>query len=270
MPSKPTPDLSVTIAGRGEYVDARSFIETVTDAIDAIEQIDTKLSSVDAGSIKWEVINATVNSPVVLEFHGAPQVVGDFTEPVVETFVGGMEQIDRTGKVPKNFPPEAVNAIARLAHRSDNGISKITFKTKTREYSPSPRLAKRLDAILKTDVQQAATPSEFVENGNLDGIVENLFGRELHFTLYESLSNSRVRCDFPAELSEDARVVWKKRAVVDGLIRYSVDGKPLKMTVTAISLKPSRDTLPQFKGVYLDITGGVESSAYVRGLRDDD
>jgi hypothetical protein len=272
MAKKPATDLTLTVAGKGEYVDARSFVETVADALAALEKIDKSFSSIDGGSIKWEIISASVNSPLVMQFHGTPQAIGNFTEPVVNVFIGGMREMDSHGRLPKNFPREAVNDIARLAHHYDNGVAEITFTTRTTEYTPSPKLAKNVDAYIQrtSPPPSELPPREYFESGTLDGLVDVLYGKELHFTLIENLTGCRVRCDFPPELSEDARGSWKKKAEIDGRIKYHPDGRPKNMNVTAIRPKPTRDTLPQFKGFYIDITGGIESSEYVRGLRDDD
>ncbi|MBA3484451.1 MAG: DUF5131 family protein [Pirellulales bacterium] len=59
----------------------------------------------------------------------------------------------------------------------------------------------------------------------------------------------------------------KQSAAARTEMGIELDGKIVRKFPTP---RPRRGDLPQFKGQYVDITGGVESAAYVRGLRDDD
>jgi hypothetical protein len=116
---------------------------------------------------------------------------------------------------------------------------------------------------------ESALPDYF-EHGQLDGTVENLISHnQLYFSLYDALSGARVRCNFTADLSEPIRAAWRKRVVVDGRIRFGGDGSPMEVKVDSVTPKEGRESLPQFKGIYIDITGGIESSQHVRELRDD-
>jgi hypothetical protein len=265
-------EFTVTIAGKGENVDAFAFAETLRDALEALREVDESISTVDGGSIKWEIVDATLNSPLTVTLRSAPKVPADFSEPVLRAFLDGIEVIDKEGRAPASFPPSAISAIKRFADHYGNGIGKVTFATKQRRYSPSNRLVINATALTAKVQPSVAEPlPDYYEFGEVDGTVENLIGHnELYFSLYDALGGVRIKCTFRQDLSDLVRANWLKRIVASGRIKYSGEGKPKDMRVESIEPKPGRDALPQFKGVYINITGGIESSSYIRELRDDD
>jgi hypothetical protein len=263
--------LSVTIAGKGERVDALAFAETLRDALEALQLVDEGVSSVDGGSVSWEIVDATLNSPLTVTMSSTPTVAADFSEMVLDVFLDGMEAIDRDGHVPAAFPPPAIGALKRFADHLQNGIGKVTFATKQRRFSPSHRLAEKIHSLTKTGLQAVVDRPDYFEYGEIDGTVENLIAHnQLYFSLYDSLNGVRVRCNITPDLKETVASNWTKRVIVTGRIKYGPHGNPMEIKVESLAPKPGRESLPQFKGVYIDITGGVESSSFIRGLRDDD
>ena len=272
MPTRPTGNFSFTLAGIGEYVNARAFAEAMRDALDALAAVDQDLSRIDGGSIEWQVVEASTNSPLTMTMRSVPTGSVDYSQPVLDAFMDGIAEIDTLGTIPKNFPPAAVKAIKRFVDACAQ-TSKATFATLTQRYSPSQRFAKNISKLLESPriVSATAERPDYVEEGILDGMVENLIGHQsLYFSLYEALNKERIKCFFSAELSELVRSAWMKRVAVEGRIRYSAEGTARDMRATSIRVKPGVGELPQFKGNFINITGGVESSRFVRGLRDDD
>ena len=124
--------------------------------------------------------------------------------------------------------------------------------------------------VRKPAVLQAPERRDHFEVGAIEGTIENLIGHnELYFSLYDVLTKERVRCNFDARLQEHVRAAWQSRVVVEGRIKHGPDGVPKSMEVSRIVERPSMEGLPQFKDFSVDITGGIESSEFVRGLRDD-
>ena len=48
-------------------------METLKDAIMALSEVDQSVSKVDGGSLEWQIVNATANSPVSVVLRGSPK-----------------------------------------------------------------------------------------------------------------------------------------------------------------------------------------------------
>ena len=68
------------------------------------------------------------------------------------------------------------------------------------------------------------------------------------------------------------REAWKRRVVATGEIVVDRETrKPIKILVDEIRILRDPADLPQMEDLHgIDITSGMESSEYIRGLRDDD
>lgn len=264
--------IGMTIAGKGEYVGARSFEESFKDTLAVLQELDRSVSGVANGTIEWEIVGATVQSPLTLQLGAKSTVAADYGTQVVNAFLDGVEMLDRESQVPRHFTPTALDAMKRISDLFGNGVSRITYTTPSRRVTPSNRVGVHISQMTSLPKVVTVEPARsFSERGTVEGTVDSLIGHDqLYFSLYDALSGKRVRCDFHRNLSEDVRAAWQRRVVVDGLIYYGADGKIDVMRADSVKVKADRSRLPQFKGTYINITGGVESSEYVRGLRDDD
>jgi hypothetical protein len=89
--------------------------------------------------------------------------------------------------------------------------------------------------------------------------------------IVDDLTNKHTACYFRGErIEQKVRDGWKHRVIVTGDITLdATTGQPLEMQVYDIRILPRRDQLPQIDDILgFDITGGVDSVEYVRGLRD--
>jgi len=266
-------NLKLTVAGKTEFVDAISFLNTVRDALLALNEVDECVSKIQGGSLEWKIVNATANSPVTFELQSRSTDSMDQSDSILNTFLTGLEQIDRDATAPKEFSLPAVTAIKNFAKNFENGVGKVTFVSRERRYSPSVKLLSNAISIAKnpTKLSDPVAKPPYYEVGVIDGTVENLIGHNrLYFSLFDSLAGNRVKCNFDKTLSETVRQAWQLRVAVEGKIRFSSEGVPQSMWVDSIEVKPSRGDLPQFKGTYMNITGGVLPADYVRSLRDND
>jgi len=263
-------NFQLTVAGKTDFVDAISFLNTARDALLALNKVDECVSKIEGGSLEWKIVNATANSPVTFELQSRSTESIDQSDSILNAFLTGLEQIDRDATAPKEFSLPVVAAIKKFAEHFGNGVGKVTFVSRERRYSPSAKLLSNAISIAgkPTKLSDPVAKPSYYEVGVIDGTVENLIGHnQLYFSLFDSLAGNRVKCNFDKELSETVRQAWKLRVAVEGKIRFSLDGVPLSMRVGSIQF---RDDLPQFKGTYVNITGGMLPADYVRGLRDND
>jgi hypothetical protein len=266
--------ISVTIAGKADRMDADATIATLRDWLDTLKEIDKEVSGTDSGSIEWRLVAASTSSPLTVTLQPEARLAGDFGPQVVRTYMDGIESLRRGKAPPREFSDRAVSALRRLADRLRDGIGHVTFESSDRALPISAELISTLDRLVSSRSEPVAPPPrEFAheEIGEIEGDVETLASHtSTYFNLWEILTSRRVKCSFPESLTEQVREAWRKRAVASGLIQYGSDGRPQSMVVDSLRLKTPRSLLPDFKDVGIDITGGVESSEYVRGLRGDD
>jgi hypothetical protein len=270
MKKKPQKKFGMRIAGKGEYVGARSFDETLHDTLDLLQEIDRNVSGVEDVTLQWEIVEASVKSPLFIGLAAIPIATVDNSDRVVDVAIDGIESLDSSARVPSGFSPKAIQAVKRITDHFGNGVLKVSFSSPSRTITPSYRVAQNVARIINQPVAESGSSKSYSERGTVEGIAENLIGREHYFSLYDILSGKRIKCTFPESIREDVRAAWGKRVVVDGLIHYAADGTPERVAATMLTPKPDRSLLPQFKGKYINITGGIESSEYVRGMRDDD
>ncbi len=269
----PIAQLTVTVSGKAEYLGVRSLQETLRDTLTVLCEVDRGVSSVEDGSLEWEIVNASTSSPLTIGFRSRPTVAVDYSEQVIEAYLDGLDSLNTTQAAPRYFTPVALKASKDLADHLGNGIAKVVFSTPQRRVDISTRMASNVSHLIEQPEAEATQPArgDHHETGALEGTVETLTSHgKFYFNLYDALTHERVRCTFDEVLSEQVRSAWRKRVTVEGRILYGADGRIKSIEVASIRLKPNRDSLPQFKDFGIDITGGIESSLYVRGLRDDD
>lgn len=87
------------------------------------------------------------------------------------------------------------------------------------------------------------------------------------FVLIDRLTGRQTRCSFDGGMKRRAPNWISRRVEVYGTI--AADRRSIR--ATSIYVMRERHKLPQIEDLHgIDITGGVEASEYVRGLRDED
>jgi len=99
-------------------------------------------------------------------------------------------------------------------------------------------------------------------HGSIEGTVEaiNVHQRTHYFSLYDSLTTTRVRCNFGAAISLDlVKGALRRRAVVYGLVGYRPSGRAHDIAVEAIDIAVEAiDILPE--------DADLPTAAQVRGI----
>jgi len=112
----------------------------------------------------------------------------------------------------------------------------------------------------------------YFEHGAIEGELGISRSRD-QLVVIDALTGQQIPCYLADEhLESTVREAWKCRVSVEG--RIKVDrrtSQPIELAVENIRILRDRNDLPQLKDLHgIDITGGVESSEHVRGLRDAD
>src|ERR1035437_5220720 len=118
-----------------------------------------------------------------------------------------------------------------------------------------------VDALLHAPIERMATIEGVVERPSIhDGNV---------FNLYEPIHERRIECHFSSDKQEEVRAAWDRRAIVFGVARFTVTGKPISLQVREIKHLRQQSELPQMADLEgINITNGANPTDYIRRSRD--
>ena len=126
--------------------------------------------------------------------------------------------------------------------------------------------------VLAVATPVAPTPSgEYHDYATYEGQVEALriCGGQT-FTLHEPVYGE-IPCVFAAGISgagDDSMMRFTGRVAVSGRATYNRTGHPTLLTVETVLTLRDAPNLPQIRDIpALDLTGGMDSTAYIQGLR---
>ena len=94
-------------------------------------------------------------------------------------------------------------------------------------------------------------PEPFHEYGTIEGELSTLSNRGgPHFTIYEPIWDTGVRCTVPDALVASMQEMWTKRVAAHGLIHYDAEGHPLSIRAEQVELFPYDETpIGEFRGL---------------------
>lgn len=106
----------------------------------------------------------------------------------------------------------------------------------------------RNDLLQKVETEP---PEPFHEYGTVEGELSTLSNRGgPHFTIYEPIWDTGVRCTVPDELVASMQEMWTRRVAAHGLIHYDAEGHPLSIRAERVEAYPYDETpLEEFRGL---------------------
>ena len=253
--------IQIRVTAKDDLVVAPEFFQVSRYAIETIDRLERSSAENHRTSSDWRIVGASANSPVLLTLANYAAQAGGQGRAL---FMSGLQQLE--SEIAIEAPPFFDVPTLRTAQRmlavlnrnvaavtfSDSGLAAVTCTEKSQE---------NIDRLLR---------AKYEDTGALEGILDAPRAHNRRrFNLYDPLTDLRVACQYKLDDIEEIRAAWMGRVAVYGQIRYDKHGQPISMTVERIRRlrgEPLRIAdLPP-----LDITGGVESSEYVRRLRDAD
>ncbi len=164
---------------------------------------------------------------------------------------------------PPFFTPSIMVSTMRLLKTTSSTGGALTLSgPDTGPIRPTNHLAKNIDRVLKSKVSKEYTTIE----GKLEGIDIH---QKLEVRVYDPLTGHATACHFRKSLYETAYKALGHRVAVTGMAIFNREDRPVSMAVDEITCFKDPKDLPRFlDGEQIDITGGVDSVAFVRGFRD--
>jgi hypothetical protein len=179
---------------------------------------------------------------------------------ILDKYIEGMASLDATKRIPEDFTPDMMRSMKTMVSVLNKDASRVAFSANGEFVKPTQRVAAHVDAALR--------PIE--EEGIYEGRLEMI---SVHgawsFNIYDEVTGEKIPCHFAENLLPTTRDALRHRVAVKGTARRTRSGAMISVRVDSVERlrEEAKLTLLDLRrGV--DITGGVESSEYVRGLRD--
>lgn len=266
--------LTLQLASGVEDIDAEAFLDVFRNTLEALRAINREVSEHGTSNVAWRIVDTGLNSPIHATITGvtATSQDGDYGPPVIAAFVRGVAQLEKSKDCPQKFNEDALRHTERLLRSATRGVTLIEFRSgsqtcrATRKVSENAIHARRV--LEQKRVKDSGT---YIEYGSIEGYLKGLEeqSRSDKIIIKDALTGQEIPCYFKGA-DIDLRKGWKNRVIASGDITVDrLTGEYTRMDVDAIEIMADRSQLPQMSDLDgIDITGGVESSTYIRGLRD--
>lgn len=187
----------------------------------------------------------------------------DRSRVVVGTFVAGLRALQTGAPVPEALHPSTLAAFGKLVEPLRTG-ARLEVLAEGAPFELSPALAERIAQLAAHD---------FAATGSVTGAVDALNVHEdLVFFLYPGVLPGKVACYFSRELLDEVRQAVKRHVTVVGRLLYQRGSAlPHRVDVDELHIHPPEEELPagvSLAGIAPHLTGGLESTDFVRRLRD--
>lgn len=273
--------IKLQIGSAEKGVSADGFLEFFGNTLRALKELDKALSSYGAETLQWQIIETGSASPIFAKIRPTPLILpgnghskknGRVGWNVVTSFVSGMAQLNQGKRRPANFNSEVLGYIKKMASISDHYRFDPIIFTPARRICMEDSIAANADWAMKSEELKK---KHYIEHGSIEGELRILSGgggrQRDRLSLFNRITGEHIPCYVPSKskLETRAREAWKQRVQVSGQIFIGYRSqRPIKIVAENIRIlrahkAPRIEDLPK-----IDITGGMESSEYVRRFRD--
>lgn len=261
--------LNLSIDDNQDDTDAKAFVQALDLSIQLLDLIGDSGSPHGATDIRWRIADASKNSPLSATLVGdtSNSKFGGNPAEVFEKLVSGISGLSSSSECPNGFGEAALNSLKLFGRLRPMGVRLLRFSTTGKQADISSAVIRNANsAIQKIQLKRARV---FEDTGSIEGDLLTLSGKgnALQFTIVDSLTKQNIPCYFSRELDRKVRDNWNFRVCVVGKIRTNGVGEVTSVQVEDIIRlgNPSLD----WESSPVNITNGMESSEYIRGIRDD-
>ncbi len=257
--------LTIRVAGPGsaQRVTVDILIKTLEETLIILHSLAQRLSSEE---LEWEIVRIRMKSPLSITLaprENGARKIRQTGARVVKAYFDGMRTIQKKPQVPTYFDEPALSAAKEIAELSAKG-TRIRFEAPKEEpVEPTEQTVANIDEVISKG-------KVFFDMATFEGKLETISIHDhAHFVIWETLTNSQVKCLVPPDRLPLAWSLLGKRVAVYGRVRYNRLGRPVSIDVEDIRSLKDISELPQPKDIgKVDITGGMSSEDFVRRMRD--
>lgn len=253
----------IDITPKEEFVDPRELLPVLSNTLSVLQMIERRSSADHRAHSEWRISQASVNSPLRMTLSDVSEEGAQASAAAVDAYLDALTQMESDeplSEPPQLFDVTALRATLRIVTVFAGNVAELRFS--------SARKSTRCTEKTLANIEQLLA-AKFADPGSVEGILETAsVHRKRTFNVYDPLTGDRIVCHFGPDKLEQVRAAWTGRVAVSGEVRYDKHGKPLSVLVEAIRKLPN-DFLRVEDMTAIDITGGSESSGYIRRLRDE-
>jgi hypothetical protein len=259
-------ELTIQIAGKDDRLAVSTFLDIVAKTVATLRLLDAKLSPNGLSSSAWEIVKASMSSPLTLTLAPAlSETDEDASEKVLHAYLRGLLELERSPEPPPYFDENVLKSVRPILGHLGNGIESIRY------HSPNePSVAPTLHAAANIDTIVSSLTKQHFEYGTIEGTLEVVSTHKTDtIVVWEVFTKRRVECRVTPEQLEQAKTALRHRVAVTGKIRYRRADEPATVEVESIRVLRASSQLPQPSSMgKVDLTGGASSEDYIGELRD--
>lgn len=272
--------LKIKVEGETKGIPVDSFLELLEQTISILRDLDASISETQNGNLDWEIVEASLNSPLSLSVAPRSYLGINNGDEVINAYLNGVRELNKGEKVlPIFFTEEALKKAKTLTGVFTQGITKISFSSDngddiiTTTKQTFENVGTVLDEISNEVEFTLSRFSRVEEQATLVGRLEvvSVHGKQPHFVIYDPLTRKKIDCFFDEENFEEIQAMLSLepyRVEVIGKARYDKNGNPLSIQVEHFRKIKNQGDLPQFKDLAdIDLTNGINPTEYIQRLR---
>lgn len=285
--------LKIEVTGKTSAIPVDSFLELVSHTVSILQGLDVSISQSEHATLEWQIIEARLNTPLMLTIEGIAEVGADISKEVIDAYLRGFDEIEKNGSnIPPYFTAESLQKAKNLASVLNDGISKVAFFAPNRTpVETTRRTLENLIGLIEAkkeeealELKEATTPrielhaypsAKIREESTLIGRLETVtvHGGKPKFVIYDPLTEKKIDCFFSEKDFEEVQELLSLdpyRVSVTGKARYNRQGRPISIEVESFTKLRSREELPQFRDLEgINLSGELDPTEYIRRMRDE-
>ena len=254
--------LSIRLVGpRGpeHTVDARDFADLVSATLACLRRLEKESGS--AVSVDYRLVGLELGSAVVTILPESKDDRHSTAREVATSFERGFCALGESRIAETSFSARTQQSFIDIQKplRRGGGAIELTGHGKHRL---DPHTLFRKPRSRKREVKSIGSVAGRVEALNIHD--------KMVFYVYPDSGPTRVACRFYKDILDQVQAAIGRYVTVHGVIDYDSTGTfPARVAVKAIDVhETERPRLRELFGLAPDLTGGVESAAYIRAKRD--
>jgi len=257
--------LRFQLEGEPHGITVDAFVGAVTDWFKVLTDIDTAISGQSGGSLQWVVANLATGS-LVLDAESRSKLPDrNYDTEVVRAAIAGLRRLEQEGLTPPYLSPKGIRSARQLLKLiGTQGIEGIRISNHTDSVELTAKAATSVSELLPVRYSLVGS----VE-GRLEGI--SIHEKEPRCIVYRDSTNQAVTCLFRRDMLNEVKEGLGRRVVVIGVVDMNGRHEPVTVHLDRLRILGSEEELPgigDIGGSDPNFTGGMESSAYVRSMRD--
>jgi len=262
MPEQPGDRIKIQVTARHDYVPVQSFLTVLSNTLKILRNIDLSTSPNGRRTTRWKISAASLRSPLTVTILGQAKHM-DRVEEIGRAYLYGLQMVENDPvSLPPHFNTDSLLRAKKLVSVLNDGVSKVKVSGFQQVLEATQKIAANVDAL---------TAPSYRSYGSIEGKLETATIRGgPQFFIYDKFSDETVQCYFDSSRIEEVRAAWTQRVRVYGEIMYAKTGSTKLIVVEGgVTILRERSELPQGQDIEgIDLTGGMESSSYVRLLRE--